>query len=270
MVSIIIGIFQQRGDVFEEAFLALSAIANKIPEALDQKIEELGPFLVHGLKSDNAAIIRNVCGLISDLCTVVSSPGIIRGFQEYMPILLDHLKNPDSDASAQIIIISLIGDTFLLTKDKFTPFFEESLNLLEGAAKMAAVLPEDLSKKNEELFNLSQFQSSLVEAYTCFVQNIRESSEQLYQSLGCHISNIFKFCMEILDSEFQPSESIMREIAGLVGDIASQYGSTIHADCSNNQRLNKLVQNLQESPEEEDRSLANFVVEEVNRVLKSN
>lgn len=53
-----------------------------------------------------------------------------------MPILLSHMKNPNIGMSVQIIIVSLIGDTFLLTKNKFEPYFEESLILLESAAKV--------------------------------------------------------------------------------------------------------------------------------------
>jgi len=205
VVELIIRAFNQRGDIFDEAFLALSAIANKFPDALNRKVEDLGPFIVFGLKSSNAAIIRNACGVLSDLCTLTESPGIIQGFSEYMPILLEHLKASDTEKSVKVIIISLIGDTFLLTKDRFSDFFEESLNLLESAAKVAVKIPEDYEEKPEYMRHLSQLQSGLIESYTCFVQNIQETEDVMYQTLGQFIYNIFAFAMNTVDEKFHPT-----------------------------------------------------------------
>jgi hypothetical protein len=202
LVEVIIEVFKQRGCVFDEAFLCFSAIANKFPGALNDKINQLGPFLIYGLKSGNAAIIRNVCGLISDLCTLVESPGVISGFEEYMPLLLNHLRDPETDSSAQIIIIALIGDTFLLTKTRFKAFLADSLSILEGASLSSIQPPVDLVDKELKM----QYQSALIEAYTCFFQNINEADESSYQELGSYVMNIFKFLMDILDQQFNPSK----------------------------------------------------------------
>lgn len=202
LVDIIVAVFNQRECVFDEAFLCFSAIANKFPGSLNEKIGTLGPFLIYGLQSGNAAIIRNVCGLISDLCTLVESPGIIDGFEEYMPLLLEHLKSPTTDASAQIIIISLIGDTFLLTKAKFRKFLTDSLSLLEGASQSCTEPPIDIADKELKV----QYQSALIEAYTCFFQNIGEADDVSYQELGSFVFNIFKFLMKILEEQFNPSK----------------------------------------------------------------
>lgn len=230
VIELVINIFQQRGDVFEEAFLALSAVANKFPEAINSQVNKIGPFLIHGLRSENAAIIRNVCGLISDLCTLVESPVIIYEFKSYMPILLKHLSNSRTEVSVQIIIISLIGDTFLLTKDKFKPFLDESLSILEEAAKMWVEVPKNYQSKPEDIFNQTQFQSALIEAYTCFVQNIKEAGDTYYQTLGGFIGNIFAFLMGILDKAFNPtivSHYSLSNIGYIKGDlwISGRYSS---------------------------------------------
>ena len=123
-----------------------------------------------------------------------------------MPILLSHLKDSSIGASVQIIIVSLIGDTFLLTKDDFGPYLEESLNILEDASKHCSQISEEVFKKPDELLSFVQYQGALIEAYTCFVQNIKSVREEHYQILGTHIYNIFGFLMDIIHPNFDPSE----------------------------------------------------------------
>ena len=202
--QLIVDVFNQREDIFDEAFLALSAVANKFPNALNQKVDEIAPFLTFGLDSKNAAIIRNSWGVLSDLCTLVESPAIIEGFKIYMPILLGHLKDEQTEKSVKIIIISLIGDTFLFAKHKFEPFLEESLNILETAAGFAVRYPISYYEDFEMQQYIAQLQSSLVECYTCFVQNINEAGDKCYQTLGGFIYNIFTFLTSTIDDNVQP------------------------------------------------------------------
>lgn len=196
--------FNQREDIFDEAFLALSAVANKHPVALDKKVNDIAPFLVFGLDSKNAAIIRNACGVLSDFCTLVESPSIIDGFPEYMPKLLKHLKDEQTEKSAKIIIIALIGDTFLLAKKEFEPLLEETLTILESAAQFSVRHPISYYDDFEMRLYIAQLQNVLVECYTCFVQNILEAGDKCYQTLGGYIYNIFHFLMATLDKDIQP------------------------------------------------------------------
>lgn len=121
-----------------------------------------------------------------------------------MPILLGHLKDEQTEKSVKIIIISLIGDTFLFAKDKFEPFLEESLNILETAAGFAVRYPISYYEDFEMQQYIAQLQSSLVECYTCFVQNINEAGDKCYQTLGGFIYNIFIFLTSTIDDNVQP------------------------------------------------------------------
>lgn len=204
IVDLIINVFRQRGDVFDEAFLCISAIANKFPNALQSKVEELGGFIMCGIKSKNAGIIRNSCGVLSDLCTLVEARSILEGFKEYMPILLDYLKDEMTEKTVKTIIISLIGDTFLLTKSYFIDYLEESLSLLESAAKVAVTIPKNPEEQPALINYLCELQSALIESYTCFVQNVQDSDDKCYQTLGQFIPNILAFMWGIIDPIFDP------------------------------------------------------------------
>ncbi len=169
------------------------------------KIDEIAPFIIHGLTSTNSAVIKNSCGVLNDLCTQVEAKGITEGFEEYMPILLDHLKNENIDRRVKVIIITVIGDTFLMTKNKFKIFLEESLAILESAAFLSIKCDKAVEEDREELAYLLELQSALIECYTCFVQNIREAGDNSYQTLGQFICAIFGFLIESVGPVFQPN-----------------------------------------------------------------
>jgi len=62
----------------------------------------------------------------------------------------------------------------------------------------------------------------LIEAYTCFVQNIKEAGDTYYQTLGGFIGNIFAFLMGILDKAFNPtivSHYSLSNIGYIKGDL---------------------------------------------------
>lgn len=59
----------------------------------------------------------------------------------------------------------------------------------------------------------------------------------------------------------------MKELAGLVGDIAIAYGTHFKQDFIDNDRLNYLVNNLNEQKDQECNALAQFVISEVKKVI---
>ena len=205
VVELVVKVFNQREDIFDEGFLVMSAIANKFIDVLNKHIDTIAPFIMYGLESKSGAIVRNACGVLSDLCTLVEAPGIVEGFDQYMPILLNLLKDNNTERSVKIIIVSLIGDTFLLTKSKFYPYLEDSLHILESAAELSISLPDGRSESSENLAYQVQLQSALVESYTCFVQNVNDAhDERSYQTLGQFIHNILEFLLNTIDPTFKP------------------------------------------------------------------
>ena len=186
-IDLVLDIFRQRNDIFDEGFLVMSAVANKIPRALDRKVDDVAGFILYGLQSKNSAIVRNSWGVLSDLCTLVESRGIMEGFKQFMPILLELLKDKNVDRSIKIIVISLIGDTFLYTKSEFQPFFEETMQILESACMISIHQFNEKEDNLENLNHASTLHSAIVECYTWFVQNINEAGDQCYQTLGLYI-----------------------------------------------------------------------------------
>lgn len=185
----------------------LSAVCNKFPNLVGKHINDIAPYIIFGLESGNAAIIRNSAGVLSDLCTLTEdTKSIMEGFEIYMPILLNHLKSGETDRMAKITIITVIGDTFLATKENYTKFLEDTLSLFEGAAEMSIECKEDIIDDLEELEFKCDLQSSLIESYTCFMQTISETSDSMYQTLGQFIEPMFHFLLDCCSPTFAPDD----------------------------------------------------------------
>jgi len=164
MVELIINCFKSRGDVFEEGFLLLSALCSKFEHYMDKHVGDLGQYIIHALKQDESSeTIKNACGLISDLCTMVESQSIIEGFQEYVPLLLHIMTNKKLLRDAKLGAVTAIGDTYLITKDKFLPFLDETLKYFSSAAEQCVnINPADI----DLIEYVAKLQGALIESYT--------------------------------------------------------------------------------------------------------
>ena len=226
ILDIVIDIFNQRGDVIDEGFIVISAISNKFPNLVEDSVNRIGAFIIHGLKSTNSAIMRNSAGVLSDLCTInENNEGIFNGYETYMPIVLNHLRDETVDRMSKINLITVIGDTFLAVGEKFAIFLEEVLVLLDGASKIS-VDTEDIYADEDELPYRCGMQSALIESYTCFMQNITDSNDSMFQTLGNYVEQIFTFLLDCCNPVFEPDDPKIKEIGGLIGDMAATYGGS--------------------------------------------
>jgi hypothetical protein len=131
---------------------------------MDKYVEKIGPYIFHGLKeSDSSDTIKNACGLISDLCTMVESQNIISGFHEYVPLLLQIMTNRSLQRDAKLGAVTAIGDTYLMTKEKFLPFLDNTLELFASAANQCI----DVNTNDDDFMEyVVKLQGALIESYT--------------------------------------------------------------------------------------------------------
>lgn len=165
IVEVIINCFKSRNDVFEEGFLLLSALCSKFEKHIDSHVPEIGPYIVHALsQGESSETIKNACGLISDLCTMVESHNITEGFENYVPLLLNNvMANRTLQRDAKLSAVTAIGDTFLITKEKFMPFLEETLKYFNSAAEQCV----EVNLADYDLVEyIVKLQGALIESYT--------------------------------------------------------------------------------------------------------
>jgi len=164
VVEVIINCFKSRDDVFEEGFLLLSSLCSKFEKYIDTHVPQIGPFILHALRqSDSSETIKNACGLISDLCTMVESQNIIEGFENYVPLLLNIMTNKTLQREAKLGAVTAIGDTYLVTKEKFMPFLGDTLRYFSSAAEQCV----DVNPADYDLIEyIGLLQGALIESYT--------------------------------------------------------------------------------------------------------
>jgi importin subunit beta-1 len=193
LVDIIMKSFEARGDVFEEGFLLFSALCSKFGAIMDNYVPKIGPFINHALKtSDSSDTVKNACGLISDLCTMVESKNIIEGFREYVPLLHQIMTNKKLSRDAKLGAVTAIGDTFLMTKENYLPFLDETLSLFSSAAEKTV----DVNQNDDDLVEyVIKLQGALIESYTCIVQEVGHNKSEIYTKLADYVPGIIKFCI---------------------------------------------------------------------------
>lgn len=193
LVSAVIDCFNSRQEVFEEGFLLLSALCTKFGPLMDKYVEKIGPFIFHGLEgSDSSDTIRHSCGLISDLCTMVESQNIISGFQDYVPLLHNIMTNRKLQRDAKLAAVTAIGDTYLMTKERFAPFLDNTLKLFSSAAEQCV----DINFNDDDLVEyVVKLQGALIESYTCIVQEISSPNDDTYKKLEDYVPGIIRFCI---------------------------------------------------------------------------
>lgn len=133
-------------------------------------VPSIGPYIFHALKnSDSSDTIKNACGLISDLCTMVESQSIISAFEEYVPLLHGIMSKRNLHRDAKLSAVTAIGDTYLMTKERFFPFLDTTLKLFSSAASQCI----DVNMNDDDLVEyVIKLQGSLIESYTCIIQEV--------------------------------------------------------------------------------------------------
>lgn len=201
MIQMLLACFKQRKEVFDEAFLLISALCTKFESEMDQFVPEIGPYLFHSLKDKNLS--KNAATLISDFCTVVESKNIVLGFSDYTPLLMEMLVQDNLEREAKLTAITALSDTISATEEQFEPFFPQTLQLFTEAARLSADLKTDLTDR--EYFDyLTNLQGVLIEAFTSITQGIPNLSQQTQQAFLDFVPQILEFLVNCTNDRFKP------------------------------------------------------------------
>lgn len=66
---------------------------------------------------------------------MVESRKIVEGFKDYVPLLHNIMTNRKLQRDAKLGAVTAIGDTYLMTKENFLPFMDNTLKLFSSAAE---------------------------------------------------------------------------------------------------------------------------------------
>jgi len=222
-VNSLINTFNIRKDVYEEGILGFTGLVIAVGPDIWPYMEKFGPFLIYALgKTDEPGLCRVSVGCLGDLSRAVEDK-MSKYFGDIMPILMNFLRNPDTDRSIKLVIISILSDFAMSTNKQFLPYLKEVLEILKSAATMTIQPYTDEDPEIGEY--IQKLKENIIEAYIGIVYGVKEAHDT--SILDTYVPDMFKYLETICNGEIGEDMEFIKQIVGLIGDLADLYGGRI-------------------------------------------
>ena len=179
------------------------------------------PFLISGLRNFEAYQVCTVAvGLVGDISRAIE--GEMKPYcDEIMSAVIEALQNSALHRTVKPPVLSCFGDIALAITSQYEPYLQVSLMMLLQAAQTRA--PDD----DDDLIEyVNLLREGILEAYTGLVQGLKDGNRS--DLILPYVDGILGF-LEMLagDRRNDYENEVLSRAVGLVGDIASSFGSQI-------------------------------------------
>jgi importin subunit beta-1 len=199
----------------EDVFIAIGAVAGAVSQNFAVYMTALMPYLVKALKEAEYQTCNTAVGLVADICHSIG-----RAVERYCPIFMEafieNLRKDDIRRDIKPVILSCIGDVASSIGTNFANYLPVVMQVLAQASRLQA----DKESSIEFLDYVFSLRESIVDAYVGIVASMQDAPNLLLN----HVKDIFDFLYIVQsDTEMVKSESVIRSVVGLIGDIATMY-----------------------------------------------
>ncbi|KAF7725991.1 karyopherin beta [Apophysomyces ossiformis] len=203
----------------EDAFLAVGALTSALEADFSRYAEPFVPILCVALQNPAEYQLCFIAvGIIGDICRALgenSAPYCT----SFMQLLVSNLQSPVLHRSVKPSILSCFGDIALAIGEKFEPYLDVVMAVLQQAGNMRA------DKDNYELIDyVNTLHECNIDAYVGIVQGM--SGSQNSGLLLQYMPNVFMF-MNAIATDPNRSDSLTRALIGLLGDLAEAFGGPL-------------------------------------------
>lgn len=144
VVNLLIESFKLRGTVYDEGLQAFSGLILGVNKTFQPFAEKLGPYLVYSLKNiEDTILCRVAIGCVGDMARALED-GVTVYLKEFVPLLLDILRDPNGEYGLKPITISALGDLAFVSGKHFEPYLNDLLEILNSASELSLAPPEDV------------------------------------------------------------------------------------------------------------------------------
>ncbi|KAG2226727.1 hypothetical protein INT45_001074, partial [Circinella minor] len=209
----------KQSTITEDAFLAIGAMTSALESDFSRYAEPFVPILCTALQNPAEYQLCSIAvGLIGDLCRALGE-GVTVYCNTFMQLLVSNLQSPVLHRTVKPNILSCFGDVALAIGEKFEPYLDVVMMVLQQAGSMRA------EKDNFEMIDyVNTLHEGNVEAYVGIVQGF--SGSQRAGVLLSYMQGVFHF-MNALAVDPNRSDSLTRALIGLLGDLADAFGGQI-------------------------------------------
>jgi importin subunit beta-1 len=199
----------------EDIYIAIGAVAGAVGENFKVFMPAFMPYLVRALHDSEYQTCNTAIGLVADICHALG-PLVQEYCRTFMETFLENLRKDDIRREIKPMILSCIGDIASSIGTGFIPYLDGVMSILA----QASILRADQEMSMDFYDYVDRLRESLIDAYVGIVAGLRDSPAALLP----YIKSIFDFLAMIqLENDLIKSETVLRSVVGLIGDIASMY-----------------------------------------------
>ncbi|KAK9322183.1 armadillo-type protein [Lipomyces orientalis] len=218
LMTLLLSLLQQRlpnSLIEEDIFIAIGSVAGAVQENFNVYLEAFIPYLMKALEDPDSPTCNTAVGLVADLA-VALGPQIEPYCDMFMNIFLSNLQNTSVRRDVKVSILSSFGDI----ASAIGPNFEKYLAIVMQVLVQASSLRKEADSPYDIVDYIHQLREAILDAYAGIVQGMREKPDVLLP----YIQSIFGFLSVVHTNQSMiRSESVVRSIVGLIGDIADIY-----------------------------------------------
>lgn len=183
----------------------------------------MGNYIIHALNDEDQDCVRLACGIISDVANALGSK-IYDYLSDFVPPIIKILKEPQYTRETKLQAIITVGDLAMNAGAGYEPYLHETLEMLLSACKVS--LTQVDMKDDIDLYEyMEELKVTLIEAFTSIVHGMCAASDKT--TLVQHAEKIILYLEALMTSSQIPSEKLINDTLGLIGDLVDCCGKSI-------------------------------------------
>ena len=140
-----------RKTVYDEGIQAINGVIMGIGKEFSAYMNKYMPYLLYALKNqEDSTLCKVAVGGIGDLSRALEER-ISPYLEQIVPVLMDILRNPETDRNLKPIIITVLGDLAFATSKLFMLYMHDLLEMLKGAAALSLQSQQDVLKQRNNI-----------------------------------------------------------------------------------------------------------------------
>ena len=221
-------LFKYRQTVFDEANLAMSALARNMGKSFEPIFKKYYPYVEYSIKSySNNSLSKS--GLVSLMHCIISVESNIEKTKDIIQTLIDVCVSNEVEKKNKTVAISIIGYVAMFEGTNFSIYLAPVMELLFSAAKMGFNLGYNIDEDLIEFVKTLRFQ--IIQTFTCLEMTFNNKENNI---LTPYMKDMFEFLKSCINDTKIQNLEILKSILSLINDLFGIYGAQLKELCNEN------------------------------------
>ncbi|KAJ3308780.1 karyopherin beta [Boothiomyces sp. JEL0838] len=200
--------------VKEEAFVAIGAVASAVEGDFLRYMDSLMPFILAALTNyEDYTVCSIVLGVLGDVCRALGD-SILSYCEPLINSIGQLLSYPNLHRKVRPSCLSAIGDLSLAIGGKFEVYVHPAMGIIGDISNQLMYIPQFTQEQYDYVVETRE---AIAEAYVGICQGLKQAEKGAL--LVNYANQIFGF-LEVATQEAEKSESYVKIMMGLLGDLA--------------------------------------------------